>query len=160
MGHPVCNFVVPLLHVDLFPMSWCIATRWLVHNGGCSHRLFWLLRLCDLKDCTLQLRFYEISVELIIFGLQHSASNFGNPPLWTSLWRLVNGSISSWLMSIFIWSKRTMTLWGFSYDVIKDLIMQIMVKLPQILIWPTTSYNGFLYQIWSYLDERKQSYGP
>ena len=51
------------------------------------------LKLCDFEDCTLQLRFYEISAELIIFGLQYSASNFGNPPLWTSLWRFVNGSI-------------------------------------------------------------------
>ena len=59
----------PLYHTDLFPMSSCIATLYL-------------------EDCTLQLSclsFSKISVELIIFGLQYSASDFGNPPLWTSL---------------------------------------------------------------------------
>ena len=35
--------------------------------------------------------FYEISVELTIFRLQYSASDFGNPPLWTSLCRFGNG---------------------------------------------------------------------
>ena len=51
------------------------------------------LRLCDLEICTLWLRFYEISVELTIFRLQDSATNPGNPPLWTSPWRFGNGSI-------------------------------------------------------------------
>ena len=26
--------------------------------------------------------------------------------------------------------------WWFAYDVIKNMIMQIMINLPQILIWP------------------------
>ena len=35
-------------------------------------------KLCDLEDYALQIRFYEISVELTIFRLQDIASNFGN----------------------------------------------------------------------------------
>ena len=38
-----------------------------------------------MEDCVLQLRFHKISVELSILRLQYSASNFGNPTLWTSL---------------------------------------------------------------------------
>ena len=52
------------------------------HNFGTD------LRLCDLQGLylvTKLIRFYEISVELMIFGLQYSVPNFGNPPLWTSL---------------------------------------------------------------------------
>ena len=38
-----------------------------------NHYDFWIdLRLCDLEDYTLLLRFYEISVELTIFRLQYS----------------------------------------------------------------------------------------
>ena len=48
--------------------------------------------------------------------------------------------------------------WWFAYDVIKNMIMQIMINLPKILIWPIRPYNVSLYQILTYLDQ--QSYGP
>ena len=46
-----------------------------------------------------------------------------------------------------------------AYDVIKILSMQIVVNLLQMLIWPIRPYDMSLYQIWSYLDLWKQSYG-
>ena len=46
------------------------------------------------------------------------------------------------------------------YDVIKNMVMQIRINLPEILIWPTRPYIVSLYQLSSYLDQRKQSYGP
>ena len=50
--------------------------------------------------------------------------------------------------------------WWLAYDVIKNMTMQIMINLPQILLWPIRPYNVSLYQLWTYLDQRKQSYGP
>ena len=44
--------------------------------------------------------------------------------------------------------------WWLAYDVLKSLIMQIMIDFPQILVSPVRP----LYQIWSHLDQRKQSY--
>ena len=46
-------------------------------------------------------------------------------------------------------------LW-FAYDVIKNMIMQTMINLVQILIWTTRLYNASLYQIRSYLDQTKR----
>ena len=46
------------------------------------------------------------------------------------------------------------------YDVIKSMIMQLMIILLQILIWPMKPHDLSLYKIWSYLDQLKQSYGP
>ena len=40
------------------------------------------------------------------------------------------------------------------------MAMQIMINLPQIFIWPIRPYNVSLYQIWTYLDQWKQSCGP
>ena len=31
--------------------------------------------------------------------------------------------------------------WWFAYDVIKNMIMQITINLPQIFIWPIKAYN-------------------
>ena len=42
----------------------------------------------------------------------------------------------------------------------QNMILQIMINLPQISIWPVRSHNASLYQIWSYLDQWEQSYGP
>ena len=50
--------------------------------------------------------------------------------------------------------------WWFAYDVIKNMIMQIMINLLQILMWTIRPYDMSLYQIWSYLNERTQSYRP
>ena len=43
-------------------------------------------------------------------------------------------------------------------NVIKNMTTQIMINLPQILIWPVRPYNNSLYQIWSYFDQSKQNY--
>ena len=102
---------------------------------------FWIgLRLCDLEDHTLQLRFHEISVELIIFWLQYSASNFGNPPLWTSLWRFVNGSVACLNWPVLIKMKvlpLSRTLWKQKHAVWKKTLchcfwehyMNILVRI-------------------------------
>ena len=41
----------------------------------------------------MEVKFYEISVELTIFRLQYSTSTFGNQPLWKSLRHFGKGSI-------------------------------------------------------------------
>ena len=57
-------------------------------------------------------------------------------------------------------NRRNLFYWWFTYDVIKNMIMQIIMNLPQILVWDIKPYNVPLYDIYSYLDQRKQSYGP
>ena len=49
--------------------------------------------------------------------------------------------------------------WRSAYDVIKNLIKQIIINLPQILIWPIRPCSLSLYHIWTYLDQWKQIYG-
>ena len=41
----------------------------------------------------------------------------------------------------------------------KNLIMQIIINLLQILIQPKRPYNVSLYEIWSYVEQWTQSYG-
>ena len=48
-------------------------------------------------------------------------------------------------------------LW-FAYDVIKNMIVEIIINLLKILIWNIGSYSVSLYQIYSHLDKRKQTY--
>ena len=84
--------------VDLFMMSSCIATRWLVHNGGYIQKLLQLSNSSEILwfgNFTLYLRFYRIliMIDFTVFWQQYSIKNFGNPPLWTSLWRFLKGSI-------------------------------------------------------------------
>ena len=49
--------------------------------------------------------------------------------------------------------------WWFSYDVIKNMIIQIIINVLQILVWAIRRYNVPLYEIWSHLDQGRQSYG-
>ena len=52
------------------------------------------------------------------------------------------------------------TYWWFAYDVMKNVTMEIMINFLQNLIWSVGPYKVCLYQIWSNLDQSKQSYGP
>ena len=74
--------------IDLFPMSSCIATRCLVHNGGYIRKPLELLNWFEtlwFGRLYLVTKVYKDSIEFTIFRLQYNASNFENPPLWTSL---------------------------------------------------------------------------
>ena len=60
------------------------------------------------------------------------------------------------------WEQKDFTAerWWFAYDVIRNMTMQIMTNLPQILLWPVRPYSASLYQFWTYWDQWKPSYGP
>ena len=82
---------------DLFPMSSCIATRRLVYNGGYIQKP---LSFLNSFETSWSGRLYMVTKVLRtsswtyhIYATIH-CSNFGNPLLWTSLWRFGNGSIS------------------------------------------------------------------
>ena len=53
------------------------------------------------------------------------------------------------------WAELVVCIWRH-----ENIILGIMINLPQIFISPIKPYNASLYQIWSYFDKWKQSYGP
>ena len=57
-----------------------------------------------------------------------------------------------------LYADRPCIYWWFECGVIKNMILQIMIDLSQILVWSIRPQNVSLYQIWSHLDQRKQSY--
>ena len=44
-------------------------------------------------------------------------------------------------------SALVLSFFWFAYDVIKSMIMQFVINVPQILIWPRTPYKLSLYRI-------------
>ena len=89
----------PKTSMDVSTMSSCIAKMPIMADTSTNCNNFqFTWNFVIWRDCTIFINFK-------IFWLQYSTSNFGNPPLWTSLWRFVKGSILSpyWLANI---SKR------------------------------------------------------
>ena len=80
-----------------FSMSLCIATSRLVYNCRYIRKLLQLSKSLEIvwfgRLYLLTEAFTQILIDLTAFWLQYSTSDFENPPLWTSLWRFVKGSI-------------------------------------------------------------------
>ena len=75
--------------------------------------------------------------------LQYSASNFANPPLWTSLWRFGNGSIDlkkdlkiSPIKNLVDFYR--LWPWGYQFSWLKGRLTQRFDKSLQIVRWTAT----------------------
>ena len=87
---------------DVFSMSSFIATSRLVHNGGYIQKLLQLFHSPEILwfgRLYLITKFLLNLIDFTVFWLWYITTKFWNPPLWTSLWRLIKGSINSWMQN-------------------------------------------------------------